>query len=168
MKNKDYILENLIQETLKKKLYELNWSHATDAYDVSERRTDLFFYANNFFENAELMIKALAGDSTVNDWDYEPKKDLLMQHDTTGKKLSEELKVLVDKIQTYVDRKEKQTENLKRLKDNKYKQQFGRTQKELEKDIDKKYDSYNYNDDEEEWQNNNLTSDEQEYVKKYY
>lgn len=133
--------KSLVENSIKQVLSEISWGKATDTSKKSDNRMDMLFDAwDNFETSANELVQALQGIDTRGYYvDYSDPQNMKTQ----GPKLGRELEALMDKIKTYIDRKHKQSINVKNKATKKFSDAFGgKTYDEVSNNINAKWDEY--------------------------
>lgn len=155
-------LKNIINESVKKAINEINLDTSIRAEEASEYWSQQLKYEFKEFKDAasgmyEILINREYPHEHFN-------KEKWITSQTQGDKLASELDNVVRKIESFVNRKEKQYYDFAANTDDKYKERFGATDTEMGRRMDTYAEKYGWDTlDEPEWRKENLTPQENDY-----
>jgi hypothetical protein len=166
MKRNDRITEsklrNIILESVRKTINEIDLETSIRAEDASEYWSGQLRSEFDNFKNAacdlyEVLINRQYPHENFN-------KEKWVTSNTQGDRLAWEVMKIVDKVENFVERKEKQYTRFAQNSDEKYVERFGANDKEMSDSFDPYVDKYGWDTmDDPEWRKENLTPQQQDY-----
>ena len=155
-------LRNIILESVRKTINEIDLETSIRAEEASEYWSDQLRDEFERFKDAACDLYEVLINRQHPHQNFDREKWIVSY--TQGDKLASEVMGVVEKVEAFVKRKEKQYSTFAKSSEEKFTQRFGKTPREMDTQLVSKADEYGWDTlGDPEWRKTNFTPQEQDY-----